>query len=149
MAKISKLYETEKTKTVVNRHSTKKSTSYLISGTVEKTTAYCGGAKPSQDLLNKLAKPSSYANKKFYIRTGKVNSMAAKIVKNFTTDSAGVFSIRLKPGIYSIIVEEQLHPIKPDEYANQNQEVDVKCLEEWWAKPYYLLIVKKDRKSTV
>jgi len=131
-----------KTKTVGHQHPAKKLKSYLIHGLVEQTSSYCGGARPSQEMLDRLATPISYPNKKFYIRQGKINHTEAKIVKSFTTDSTGKFSIRLKPGTYSIIVEEQLYSIDTIKYENENQEVDRQCLEEWWAKPYHLLIVK-------
>lgn len=139
---ISNTHGIVKTKTGTHNHSTKKQRTYIVSGTVQQTFSYCGGARPSQAMLDKLAMPKTYPDKKFYVRKGNANNSNAKIVTTFITDSAGGFSIRLKPGIYSIIVEEQLHPIKPNEYINENQQMDSKCLDEWWAKPYYLLEVK-------
>ena len=139
---VSKNSMTEKSKTFVHCHRAKKSKAYLISGLVEQTSSYCGGARPSQEMLDKLARPKVYPNKKFYIRQGKINRTEAKIVTRFTTDSTGKFTIQLKPGTYSIIVEEQLYSVDPNKYENENQQVDRKCLDEWWAKSYYLLVIK-------
>ena len=115
---------------------------YTVSGKVTQTSPYCGGARPPKELLDRLATPVAYPNKKFYIRQGKVNSVKAKVIKSFTTDSAGEFSVQLAPGTYSIIQEEQLHKIKAVDYTKKYQVVDNKCLQEWWVKPYYLLEVK-------
>ena len=115
---------------------------YTVSGKVTQNFPYCGGAAPSQELLEKLAKPVAYAGKKFFIREGKTNSINAKILESFSTGKDGEFSIRLAPGIYSIILEEQLKLIKAEDLTKEFIEVDEKCLEEWWSKPYYLLEVK-------
>lgn len=141
-AKVSKNSQIGKTNTVVHRHPAKKSKTCLISGLVEQTSSYCGGARPSQQILERLATPTAYPNKIFYIRRGKINCAEAKIITSFTTDSSGKFSISLKPGTYSIIVEDQLNPVDPNKYVNENQQVDWQCLDEWWTKPYYLLVVK-------
>ena len=53
----------------------------------------------------------------------------------------GTFSFNLKPGTYSIILEEQLSLVDLTDYNTKNQRVDEKCLEEWWGKPYYILEV--------
>ena len=71
-----------------------------------------------------------------------MNNTKTKIITSFTTDSAGVFSVQLVPGTYSIILEEQLDEIKKDDYSTKYQLVDNECLQEWWAKPYYLLEVR-------
>ncbi len=115
---------------------------YKVSGKVTQTFAYCGGAAPSQELLDQLAKPVAYAGKKFFIRRGKTNSINAKMIKSFTSGKEGEFSFILSPGTYSIILEEQLNIIKAGDLTKEFIEVDEKCLKEWWTKPYYLLEVK-------
>ncbi len=135
------IYANCATKNVTQIHLPKRS-SFIISGKVSQISAYCGGAKPTQEMLDRLAVPTAYPNKKFYIRKGKVNTLKSKSVTSFTTDSTGAFSISLAPGIHSIIVEEQLNEIKPNDFVNKNQRVDEKCLNDWWSKPYYLLEIK-------
>lgn len=115
---------------------------YTISGKVTQTFSYCGGAAPPQHLLDKLATPVAYADKKFYIRKGKTNSTKIKVLKSFATNAEGGFSIRLSPGTYAIILEEQLHQIIAGSYKKENLEVDEKCLQKWWEKPYYILEIK-------
>ena len=131
-----------KTKTAVSPDQEDLLKTYIVTGIVTQTFSYCGGAAPPKHLLDKLAVPVAYAGKKFYIRPGKTNSVKIKTIKSFTTNDAGEFSFRLSPGIYAIILEEQLHKIKAGDYTKQDQSVDEKCLQQWWVKPYYVLEVK-------
>lgn len=117
------------------------SNSFLITGKVSQTFSYCGGARPTQEILDRFATPKDYPNKIFYIRNGNKNDTIAKIVAKFITKEDGTFSFHLKPGTYSIILEEQLSIINASDYVTQNQIVDEKCLMEWWKKPYYILEV--------
>ncbi len=142
---VSGIYKKEKEPETVSYSLVRKSLKiYLISGKVTQTFPYCGGARPTKEILERLATPAVFANKKFYIRRGKINSTTAKIIKSFITDSSGGFSIQLQPGTYSIILEEQLYKIKEEHYKKPNQRVDIKCLTKWWAKPYYLLKVENN-----
>ncbi len=126
----------------VREHSKSQRQTYLISGQVTQTSSYCGGARPSQEMLDKIAIPIAYPNKKFYIRRGKTNSLNLKFLKSFNTDKDGNYTIRLPNGIYSIILEEQLKEINISNYTTINQQVDTNCIKEWWSNPYYLLEVK-------
>lgn len=117
---------------------------YTVSGKVTQTFPYCGGAAPPQELMEKLAKPVVYAGKKFFIRQGKTNNRDAKIITSFITGKDGEFSIQLSTGTYSIILEEQVNSIKAQDLTREFIQVDEKCLEEWWSKPYYLLEVKNN-----
>lgn len=114
-----------------------------IKGNVKQTFSYCGGARPDESLLDRLATPVSFGGKKFYIRKGKTNNLKNKVILGFETDSIGNFSFEIKPGVYSILLEEQLNWINPKEYSSRNQKVDENCLKKWWSKPYYLLVVTK------
>jgi hypothetical protein len=116
-----------------------------VKGKLMQTNSYCGGAKPSEEMLAQIQKPVPYANKVFYVRKGKVNSTKAEVITSFTTDVNGEFSFAITPGTYSIIQEKQLKTLKPaDLQSKDNQVVDEKCMKEWWIKPYYLLEVKTE-----
>ena len=116
--------------------------SYSISGTIFQTSSYCGGARPTQELLDQMAFPKVYEGKKIYIRKGKRNNSNNKILKIITSDKEGNYSIKLTKGVYSIIVEEQVKEIREGDFVTENQKADIVCLKEWWIKPYYLLEVK-------
>ena len=132
---------TKESQNIVREHSKSKRQTYLISGHVSQSSSYCGGARPTQEMLDKIAIPVAYPNKKFYIRKGKTNSLNLKFLKTFNSDKDGNYTIRLPKGIYSIILEEQLKEINIGDYTTTNQQVDTNCINEWWSKPYYLLEV--------
>jgi hypothetical protein len=115
--------------------------SFLISGKVLQTLSYCGGAKPTQEILDRLSTPKAYPDKTFYVRAGSINDINKKTVVKFNSKMDGTFSFNLKPGTYSIIMEEQLLALNTDDYKAKKQAVDEKCLQEWWGKPYYILEV--------
>jgi hypothetical protein len=114
-----------------------------VSGKVEQVYPYCGGAKPSEEMLAEIRKPSPLSGKKFYVRQGNVNTTTAKIVASFTTDEKGEFRFTVAPGTYSIITEEQLNTIDPADYEKPGLKVDRDCMKKWWSKPYHVLVVKK------
>jgi len=122
---------------------TKEKKTYSISGKILQTSSYCGGARPTQEIIDKMAIPIAYEEKRLYIRKGKLNSAKYKVLKSFSSDKEGNFSFRLSKGTYSVIVAEQLNEIKNGDFVNVNQKVDTVCLKEWWLSPYYLLEVKK------
>jgi hypothetical protein len=116
-----------------------------VKGKLMQTNSYCGGAKPSEEMLEQIQKPVPYANKVFYVRKGKVNSTKAEVIASFTTDVNGEFSFMITPGTYSIIQEKQLKALKSsDLQSKDHQVVDAKCMKEWWTKPYYVLEVKTE-----
>ncbi|MGZ4035365.1 MAG: OstA-like protein, partial [Bacteroidia bacterium] len=125
------------TKSEVEKAGTKRT----ISGKVTQTRSYCGGAAPSEEMLKDASTPQIYAQKKFYIRKGSLNTTKKGIELSFTSDDNGAFSFQLAPGTYSIIVEEQVNAINVKKYTTSNLSVDKKCLNDWWKKPYYLLVV--------
>jgi hypothetical protein len=141
---VTSSYKGKNKKTHFSRYCAKALKEYTVVGKVTQTSPYCGGAKPPKELLDQLATPVAYPNKKFYIRLGKTNNAKAGIIKSFTTDSTGSFSTQLVPGTYSIILEEQVHKINAGNYTKKYEVADNKCLQEWWAKPYYVLEVKNN-----
>ena len=49
------------------------STKFLIKGKVTQTWSYCGGAAPTEEILEQCARPQPYNGKVFFLRKGKVN----------------------------------------------------------------------------
>lgn len=116
---------------------------FTISGKVSQTFAYCGGSAPSKEMLDDLKKAQPYAGKFFYVRKGSVNTLKQRVILSFKADTNGNFSFQLPPGIYSIIQQEQLNKINEKEYNKKGYiQTDMKCLKDWWVKPYYVLEIK-------
>jgi hypothetical protein len=86
-----------------------------VKGKVEQTFPYCGGAKPTKEIVDECNTSKPFANKVFYLRNRKLNTRTNNIIKTFTTDSLGNFSLKIRQGSYSIIVEEQLKDIKSED----------------------------------
>jgi hypothetical protein len=121
----------------------KPSTYYTVSGSVNLTGSYCGGAAPSEEILEGIRKPSPYIGKVFYVRKGKTNDLKQPIVLKFKTDSLGKFSFKLPVGVYCIIQEEQKASFSKINYPKTgNISVDKTCLLDWWKKPYSILEIK-------
>lgn len=117
---------------------------YQISGNVTVTNSYCGGAPPSNEMLQKITAPKSYVGKKFHVRLGEINTSNTPLLKSFTVDENGNFSIQLPAGKYAIIQDEQASPMEAKALKRENIKVDELCLKKWWEKPYYILEVKNE-----
>jgi len=109
---------------------------------ITSTESYCGGARPSDEMLQEIQTPKPYAFKTFYLRKGAQNSKG-KVIK-VVTDSAGCFSIKLKPGKYCLLYPTQLKEPDYSKYkSTENQEYLGKaCLRAWWLKGWQIISVK-------
>lgn len=120
-----------------------------VSGIVMQTSSYCGGAAPPDFIIKELETPRPLAGKKLHIIKGDTNIANRPIVLSFISDSAGKFSFRVEPGLYSVLLEEQIPLPDAKKYSTKNQSIDEACYKKWWAKPYYLLEVEdSSNKST-
>jgi len=101
---------------------------------------YCGGAKPTPEVLAKYEKPWPYANKKLIMisPSGKADSV--------TTDKNGILNLKLKDGTYKLYEPWRYYKTAPDGSTIDNY--DKSCLEEQWKKTDISIIIKK-RKSQV
>ena len=124
-------------------YTTNPANTYIIRGSVSQVFPYCGGARPTREILEQMATPMPYPGKTFYIKPGAVNNLELSVITSFTTDSNGNFSIHLPPGIYSIVLKEQLTEINAADFETKTVTVNKECLEAWWKKPYYLLEIKQ------
>ena len=119
-----------------------------VSGNVTQTNSYCGGARPSDEMLAQIATPRPFPNKKFHVIKGETNTAAHQILLSFTSDSVGNFSFQVAPGTYAIIVDEQAQAADAKKYTSQVVKMDEACFKDWWAKPYYLLEVPATSQNT-
>ncbi len=128
-----------------NRRPGKKSSrTRVLSGRVVQTSSYCGGANPSQEILEELRKQKPYPNKTLFVRAGTVNDLAKPILQRFASDAEGNFKISLPPGDYCIVEEAKKDkPAAPD-FSKENEELaksggggeayrltSLECLKQW------------------
>lgn len=141
------------TKRKASTHSTVKttppgsntSTKYNISGKILQVGSYCGGAAPSEEMLEEMRKPFPYPTKTLHVRKGTANNSKMPILADIHPDKDGNYNIQLPAGTYCVIVDEQVDALDLNQYnqpANAYLNADLECLKDWWSKPYYLLVVK-------
>jgi hypothetical protein len=111
---------------------------YSVSGNVTQSKSYCGGARPTDAILQEITTPKPLANSIFYIRKGKGNNPASDEYISFKTDENGNFDIKLLPGDYVIIEQNRLdssyyfsvlktYSKETDSYSN----ADTLCMQKW------------------
>jgi hypothetical protein len=123
---------------------------YSISGTITHTQSYCGGARPTDEMLAQYNTPTPLAGKKLYIRSGTENSLKRKVLHQIVSDGTGHFSLKLPSGTYCILVQEQVKKLNKAEFRKKATDyltLDENCLNQWW-KTCYLSFEVKDTEIT-
>lgn len=115
---------------------------------VTKTGAWCGGMRPTEDMMQEIKSPKPLRQNTFYIKKGTVNSTNAPIFKTVTTDTAGLIQIDLPEGDYIIVNEDKKDKNTYDAYVTRASKgfggyknFNLECYEEWFSKPDGLLHV--------
>jgi hypothetical protein len=108
---------------------------------ITQTTSYCGGAPPSEDMLQKLQTPQALNGVTFYIIKGNKVKPGVKPIATFTTDDFGKATVRLAPGNYSVISAEQLKSFAPKQ-DTQYDHWDKDCLYQQWLTPLLSFTIK-------
>ena len=87
-------------------------TQLTINGKLEQKLTYCGGAKPTQDILDDLKKPKACKNYKLFIKKNDVNHQNMAPIDSVITNDKGEFTFYLPKGDYIILSELQLNQNK-------------------------------------
>jgi hypothetical protein len=88
---------------------------------------YCGGARPSDEILQELEEKQPYAEKSVYLRLGRTNNNMEAPFKVLKTDKSGKVRVKLLPNTYCLVAEHKNKWI-----PNQNVEIEnneKRCLE--------------------
>lgn len=113
-----------------------KEKSYTVSGTITFSSAYCGGTEPTDEQLWRLAQTRPYANKRFYLKHGTVNTLEKPVIDTINSDAEGRFELQLSAGEYCILQDQQLDRWILDWYDSNQRNIifttDTNCLENWW-----------------
>lgn len=102
---------------------------------LEQYIPYCGGARPTPEILKSAETPVPYANKKLIIISpkGKIDTVI--------TDSSGNICKRLPYGTYKFFVPWKFYKMIPPNTPENNLQMD--CLKEEWTKEDLKIIVSK------
>lgn len=79
----------------------------LVKGNIQHTRTYCGGAAPTEDMIENMKKEIPFANHKFAIKKGTTDLASQAIFKEITTDANGNFNVSLPKGTYSVQIWEK------------------------------------------
>ena len=107
---------------------------------ITKTTPYCGGANPPEEILNEAKKKKIPFGEKFYIIKGYCNSDDRKIINSLVMDSSGKGFSMLKPGCYSIINDFGYNKIDVD-----TSLYDMDCFKKLWETPLFKFEIVKGK----
>ncbi len=126
-----------------------KTTYTLVKGIITTTTSYCGGARPSEEIMEELQKPKPAKGKTIYIKYGSKNVSKLKIIRKIVTNELGEFEVKLKRGfIYQFMDDWKSKPF----LTPQNTEFvvwDINCLKSRFATPDFILDLKKNNGGLV
>lgn len=114
---------------------------FTVSGLLTQTSDYCGGASPSQGLLDMLQTPQPSPGIKLAVRKGNTNNTRQSIVATAISDENGRFSFSLFPGTYCLVIGEKSAPLViPENDANSSW--DAACLKSKHNSCDYTFTVK-------
>lgn len=112
-----------------------------VSGTATYTRSYCGGAYPSDEILQELQQPIPW-HTTFYFRKGLRNDKNVPLADSATTDANGHFSVSLKPGTYVMLYDWQRdQQIFYSKKLHGDLQVDYVCLENAWRQGIQIITV--------
>jgi hypothetical protein len=115
-------------------HSNAQAKKYSVKIKATTTSNYCGGAAPSDDMVEKLKTPRGINGTTFYIISGSANKANRKIIDSFITDDLGEANIKLRAGTFAIITSEQKASFK-NKTNDDYQTWDNACLLKRWQTP--------------
>lgn len=102
-------------------------TNISVSGHIENNQQYIGGARPPEELLEKLAVYYPSSEQLFYVKNSTNN-----LITSFKTDSVGNYSLQLPIGTYGVFRQEK------QDYE-QSKPPKPKC--DWVNVPDFTLII--------
>ena len=125
---------------------------WKVSGKVIQTNEYCGGANPSEEIIEALRKEKPLPDKRLFVRAGTLNKITRPVLQSFTTDAEGNFEISLPPGDYCVIEEGKKDQLKIPDFSKENEKLppaeayrltSEECLRTWWRACDQTLRVKR------
>jgi hypothetical protein len=96
---------------------------------------YCGGAKPTPEIVKSTEKPVAYANKKLICISDKEKT------DTIITDKSGNLNKALPYGIYKLYEPWKFYKTIPPNTKENDLQMD--CLKEEWAKADLTITVSK------
>ena len=118
--------------------------------TIEATTtqAYCGGAQPTEEILDELNTPVPAPNVSIYLRKGTINDINKPVDYKLSTNDSGRVETQLPAGTYSVVFENKKNQAGYDDliekYGKETTKqtaIDTTCLKKHFSQPNGILEV--------
>ena len=93
----------------------------LVQGTLTYTNRYCGGARPSDEMLAEYATPRNFTNSTIYLKRKK----GGKVIYKIVADKDGKFKKCIKPGKYFLYMSKYY------DKKNLSLNFNPKCAMAW------------------
>jgi hypothetical protein len=77
-----------------------------VKGTIQTHQPYCGGAKPSEEMMKGTTTFS--ANQTFYLKPGLSHVKETPVFMSFQTDENGQFEIKIPAGDYVVLSQDKI-----------------------------------------
>lgn len=120
-----------------------------ITAYITTTEDYCGGARPSDEMLRELSTERPLADKVIYIKAGTVNKSTNKTVRKVKTDINGRFEVMLSPGTTYYFIEEWKSKVFITPKNTHELVWDIACLRKRYMTPDFILKVKSGKNPEV
>ncbi|MFM9984312.1 MAG: hypothetical protein ACKVOK_03720 [Flavobacteriales bacterium] len=119
------------------------------------TSQYCGGARPSDEMLQEFQTPKPLSGQLCFIRKSETNKISSTPVASATTDNLGKINIALAPGTYCLVLPNKVDSAAYKMYLTKFGEatpnysaIDKKCLDQWFKKPELVFTVTDAKQPT-
>jgi len=96
------------------------------------TKSYCGGAPPSQEILDREKTPRPLANTTFYIKKGHKNISSTPVYLEVKTDRNGEINVKVPTGDYLILNSSQTSIDILKGKMTNIKITDQEGLNQWW-----------------
>jgi len=125
-----------------NRAIENKKSPFMIEINVYQTSAYCGGARPSEAITVETQKAKPFPNQMIYVKKGSKNMLSEAIIDSANTNTKGIARFKLLPGTYNLVRKERADSsyyksiiYKHSKESKDYSAIDTLCLNSWISEP--------------
>jgi hypothetical protein len=112
------------------------------------TESYCGGARPTEELLAEMSQSKPMVGERLYLRKGSANNIDEPVVASEITDNSGKAIFHVKSGQYCVVRASKSDNAQSEKWRKELLKgnelygpVDIECLKKWLATPELVIEV--------